>query len=136
MEFTVVYDANTIDEQLGAYSPFTLKRDTKGWTADGLRTLSVFLADTIKYGPRKPVYTVLYHSKKDSRIFFAKIRACDEGRQKGKSAGYRCIVLVDTIYRYAYLLHIYRHADGIDDLTKKQTNQLQKLTEEYCNSIS
>ena len=58
-------------------------------------------------------------------------------RDAGKSNGYRCIMLVDTLNRHAFLLHIYRHGHGEDkNIDKKSENQLKKLVDEYSKALN
>ena len=42
------------------------------------------------------------------------------------------MVLVDNKLHIGYLLHIYRHSGGEDNISKKDKNKLEKLVEHYA----
>ena len=136
MQYSIVLDAEVIDEQFSAYSPYNLKKDIKHLSEEELETIGLKLVNELKIGPHSPVYVEIYNCKKERKINFSKIRVGDEKRKGGKSNGYRCILLIDNIHKYGYLLHIYRHSHGENDnIRDSDKNKLKCLVEEYYKSI-
>mgnify|MGYP007017345342 CR=1 FL=1 len=56
---------------------------------------------------------------KGKKYQFSKIRIDDVLDNKGKSSGFKCITLVDTLNSRCVLLHIYKHP-AKDNITNKQ----------------
>lgn len=140
MEYSVVIDPERIDEELKGLSPFNLANDIKAIKKDfpqfKLERIAEEIANEIMIGPHNSTYVVLYICKSDKNINYSKIRTEDSERKKGKSNGYRAIVLIDHNNRYAILLHIYRHGHGPDSLSKKEKNIVEKLIEEYSKCVN
>ena len=139
MRYSVVMDPEIIDEVLNGLSPFNLGNDIKVIKKDvpqfKLEAIAEEIANEIMIGPHNPIYVILYICKSDKNINYSKIRTGDSERKKGRSNGYRAIVLIDHNRRSAFLLHIYRHGRGADNLTKKEKNAVEKTVEEYWNSV-
>ena len=134
MEYSVIYDFNVIDENFGSLSPYNLSKDCKGVSATELADIANNIVDELKYGPRTPAYVHIYKSKKDKDVSYSKIRCADKTRNEGKSKGYRCVILVDNKLHVGYLLHLYKHSSGEDDISKKDKNTLKNLVESYVQS--
>ena len=132
MEYSVIYDAPSIDECFGSLSPYNLSKDTKEISEQELESIAKNVTDELRYGPRFPGYVNIYICKKDKDINYSKVRCGDKTRKKGKSGGYRCVVFVDNKLHIGYLLHIYRHSGGEDNISKKDKNKLEKLVEHYA----
>lgn len=133
--YKIVIDADVIDEQFGNYSPYNLKRDLKNISEKEITYIANEIGDEIYRGPERPAYAVIYKSTVNRNINFSKIRCEDKKRNKGKSGGYRCIVLIDEINRLGYILHIYSHSN-FDDITTNEKNKLRVLIEEYVKSMT
>ena len=132
MDYNVVNDAQTIDEQFGSLSPFNLKKDIKEISDEQLTEIAENIANELKYGPHGDTYNITYKSTENNKVNYSKIRCEDNARKKGKSSGYRCIVLVDNESYYGFILHIYRHSHGEDkNISKRDKNALKKLVETY-----
>ncbi len=132
MDYNVVNDADTIDGQFGSLSPFNLKKDIKDISDIQLKDIADDVANDLKYGPHGDTYNILYTSKENSQINFSKVRCEDHERKRGKSNGYRCIVLVDNESHYGFILHIYRHGHGENkNISTSDKNALKKLVETY-----
>ena len=130
MKYSIVCDAEIIDEQFHGLSPFNLKNDVKNINEAQLNHIAENIANELVYGPHGKTNVVIYKSKVSFKVNYSKIRCEDNVKKKGKSGGFRCIVLVDNIIHYGIILHIYSHSET-DDISKKEENCLKKLVEAY-----
>lgn len=131
MQYSVICEADIIDDQFGVLSPFNLTKDTKDITDEELNDIAINIANELRMGTRGKTYITMYVCQQDNLINYSKIRCEDSTRKKGKSNGYRCIVLVDGKSHTGFILHIYRHGKGADNITHKEQNALKKLVEQY-----
>lgn len=129
--YRVLIDIPKLQEAFGEVSPFNISKDVKnlGITEEILKLLGKSIADELERGPHYKTYVVLFWDK-DHVVNYSKIRCTNEYLKKGKSSGYRCIVLVDNNDNIAYLLHIYSHKEK-DNISNNDKRQLRKLVEEY-----
>ena len=136
-KYNVVIDVEKIQENFAEYSPFNLERDIKNQKLEenDLQNIACSIADEMYYGFDRKSCIAVYWGKK-RKANYAKVRVVDLTRSGGKSSGFRCIVLVDEVNCYGYLLHIYRHGHGEkDNISRKEQNKLEALVEAYINSI-
>lgn len=136
-EYNVIVKGSVIQEFFGKYSPFNLNKDIKAQELKekDLNNIAIELADMIKGGYMRPTCTA-FNWNSAHTINLTKVRIEDVTRQKGKSNGYRCIVLVDELNNYIYLLHIYRHSHGEkENISKSEENELKYLLKVYEESI-
>lgn len=135
-KYNVHYDPEEM-EQLNALSPFNLKKDLKEISLDSLLFISEEIAQELLNGLNRPPNVIAKYWGKHNVAAWVKIKTLDVERDSGKSNGYRCIMLVDTLNRHAFLLHIYRHGHGEDkNIDKKSENELRKLVDEYSKALN
>ncbi len=132
-KYNIFYDADAIDEAF-SNSPFRLKNDVKDLSETELAEIAKGIGDELVRGFGRKTCVLLYNKGQKYVLGFAKVRCGDEKHKKGKSNGYRCIVLVDSQNELAYLLHIFTHSVK-DNISKKESNSLKKLVDEYIDSI-
>ena len=133
--YNVHYDPEEMEE-LNTLSPFNLKKDLKEISAETILYISEEIAHELLNGLNRPNVIAKYWGKRNAAAW-VKIKTLDVERDAGKSNGYRCIMLVDTLNRHAFLLHIYRHGHGEDkNIDKKSENQLRKLVDEYSKALN
>lgn len=77
----------------------------------------------------------IYHNDKKFKVAILKFRKKDDISNSGKSGGWRLIALVDEINKVLYLLSIYKHSKGKNDLTPEENKKVRLLCDEYVNSI-
>ena len=73
----------------------------------------------------------IYHSHSFYSVVIIKYRMSDFTQNKGKSSGFRVVALVDEINKLFYLLDLYKHSDGKDNLTPDEKTKLKELCDEY-----
>ncbi|MDE6504881.1 MAG: type II toxin-antitoxin system RelE/ParE family toxin [Clostridia bacterium] len=130
MKYSIVCDTEVIDEQFHDLSPFNLKNDVKNINENQLTDIAENIANELVYGPHGKTNVVLYESKVNFKVNYSKIRCADRLKKKGKSDGFRCIVLVDNVIHYGFILHIYPKNET-ENITKKEENGLKILVETY-----
>jgi len=136
LEYNVHYDPDEMDE-LNDLSPFNLKKDLKNISENERQLIAEEIANELIKGIHRPPNTIVRYWARLRNAAWVKIKTMDVGRDTGKSNGYRCVILADTINNHAFLLHVYRHGHGEDmDIDRKSENKLKKLVEEYSNSLS
>lgn len=134
--YNVHYDPEEMEE-LNTLSPFNLKKDLKEISAETILYISEEIAHELLNGLNRPPNVIAKYWGKRNAAVWVKIKTLDVERDAGKSNGYRCIMLVDTLNRHAFLLHIYRHGHGEDkNIDKKSENQLRKLVDEYSKALN
>lgn len=79
---------------------------------------------------------ILYKSKTNQFIVILKFRMEDDSNNSGKSKGWRIISLVDNDNDFFYLLNIYSHSQGKDNLTNSEMKSLKLLCDEYAKEIT
>ncbi len=77
----------------------------------------------------------LYEAKNNYKICIIKFRMADDKSNLGKSSGWRIIALMDDNNKIFYLLSIYKHSLGKDNITKDEKNKLKALCDDYSNNI-
>lgn len=131
--YSVVADIAQIDEAFGDESPFRLKSDAKNHDLcqEDLKKIAKELAEEIINGFDRKSCSAQYWAF-NHQINYAKIRVVDMERKKGKSNGYRCVVLCDMIENEGYLLHIFNHNDK-DNLSPTEKTKLKALVNQYVS---
>lgn len=76
-----------------------------------------------------------YYCKKQHKIAIVKFRIKDVKSNSGKSGGWRVVALVDYTNNLFYLLSLYKHSCGKDNLTSQEKIGVKNLCEEYFESI-
>lgn len=123
-------------EELCSRTPYNLKKDLKNIDETTLAKIAEDVANEVYYGIQRPPTIVSLRWSKKRQTACAKIRVVDVARDAGKSNGYRCIVLVDFVNHCIFLLHVYRHGHGEEEnIDKKSQNMLDKLVDEYADSL-
>lgn len=136
LKYSVHFDPNEMEE-LNALSPFNLKNDLKVISPESILLIAEEIANELITGINRPPNIIARYWGKNNLTAWVKIKTLDLERNAGKSNGYRCIVLVDTLNKHAFLLHIYRHAHGEDkNIDKKSENKLKKLVDEYSKALN
>ena len=124
-------------QELCALSPFNLIKDLKNIQEDELNNILTEIGNELHYSVNNPPTVAPLYWSKERRASYSKIRVMDVSRTAGKSNGYRCIVLVDTKIKSAFVLHIYRHGHGEDkNISKHEKNKLRILVDEYVKSMN
>ena len=124
-------------DELIKRSPFNLKKDLKEISKESIQSISEEIANELLKGINRPPTTVVRYLAKLKNAAWVKIKTIDVKRDVGKSNGYRCVLLVDTFNKHAFLLHLYRHGHGEDeDIDRKSENKLKRLVDEYSEALS
>ena len=141
LSYNIFYDPIIIND-IFPTNPFNLHKDYKVYKLDSINVqkLAIDIATTIiKYidiTSSNSTFNILYTNSINSIVVcYAKIRIKDENTNKGKTYGYRCIVLIDKFYKRIFLLHLYKHSKGVDNLTINEKKVLQTIVDEYHNEI-
>ncbi len=132
--YKVFYDAEEIDRAF-KNSPFRLKKDIKGLDESQQENIATAIANELISGFGRPSCIMLYQRREKWVVGVAKIRSEDKKQNRGKSNGFRCIVLVDTHNKFAFLLHLFTHSKK-DNISREEHNSLKKLVDEYIESIT
>ena len=77
----------------------------------------------------------IYHNGKYYKIAIIKFRMQDEKANSGKSNWWRIVALIDGLNRIFYLLDLYKHSQGKDNLTAIEIKKLKELCDEYADSL-
>jgi len=129
---SIIVDFDTIEQAIGKLSPFNLRRDCKSVSSKELKEICEELSDTIYKGNKPPTCTCLHRSRNNGRNICAlKIRVSDPKSKKGKSGGYRCVILMDEEKQTGILLTLFRKVDR-QDLTQIEKKNVCKLVEIYA----
>lgn len=75
----------------------------------------------------------IYHNMVFYNVVIVKFRMGDKNENKGTSDGHRVVALVDEINKIFYLLYLYKHSEGKDDLTPSEKTELKQLCDEYAS---
>ncbi len=128
--YEVVYDAEVIDSELST-KYFSLKRDLKQYKIgeQQLIQLANDIADELKSGFISKSKTIIYNCF--NTVLCIKMRCKDHKIDKGKSSGYRVIILLDKQSSYAFILNIYKHKKRKDNLTEHEKQELKILANKY-----
>lgn len=135
-KFSVYCDPEGMKE-LCDLSPYNLKKDLKLIQEKELNTILENIANELYYDVHHPPVASMMYWASDRKVAYGKIRVMDIEHNNGKSNGYRCIVLVDTVNQRAFVLHIYKHGKGKDDTVTEQAKKILKnLVDEYDKSLN
>lgn len=116
--------------------PISLQRDFKKCFSKNIDKEKDRLLKDLGKEMSKPITS--HHKLKgitqQAKASIVKIRLSDPDGKSGKSGGYRCIVLINTVSNEALLLHIYSKKDK-DDLTKEEIEVFNYLYQSFIESI-
>lgn len=144
MECTInfIIDPKEIDNIFKDFkqgNPFTLKNNLKKVQKKYLfddqelySTLAQELQVAYKNIKRNDI---IYESKKNIKIAILKFRMPGLDSKTSKRDGFRIVSLIDKENDMFYLLDIYSHSQGKDNLTDTEKNKVKKLCEEYAESL-
>ena len=135
-----IIDADIIEKIFSTFnskSPFNLKKSIKSMLkeynnldySDFYVRLALDLEKAYKTIKNS---NYLYRSKNNFNIVILKYRMKDVNSNKGKSAGWRIIALVDEINQIFYLLDLYKHSNGKENLSNDEISKLKLLCDEYA----
>lgn len=82
----------------------------------------------------KTKYTKLYSI--GNIVIIVKTRISKNDSNKGKSSGWRIIGLLDHTNKMFILFNVYSHAQGIDNITKEEKEELIKIAKEYHKELN
>ena len=77
----------------------------------------------------------IYHNGKCYKIAILKFRMQDASSNSGKSKGWRVISLVDEKNDLFFLLNLYKHSQGKDDLTPIENRKIRLFCDEYADNV-
>ena len=132
-KYEVFIDAKAIQALFEGYSPFNLVKDFK----NDLKESPEWLGKEIEAAFIQQSYAVLLEEtvyKLNSKFQLIKLRVKDPSSNKGKSGGYRCIVLIDWYSKFVIPVHLY-FKPSEEKLTEIQNNLLNDLLKGYINSV-
>lgn len=78
---------------------------------------------------------IFYESKNNIKIAILKFRMAGLDSRTSKRDGYRIVSLIDRVNNIFYLLDIYSHSQGKDNLTDSEKNKVRKLCDEYAECL-
>ena len=138
-----IIDAEEIDNIFNSFthkSPFNLKKSIKvimkeyNYSDYNDFYAHLFLEIQTAYKDVKPK-NYIYHNGKYYKIAILKYRMQDISSNSGKSKGWRIVALVDEENNLFFLLDLYKHSNGKDDLTPDENKKVRLLCDEYADSI-
>ena len=138
VEYKVSLNFEEIQEEFKPFTPYNIIKDIKRQKLrkEELARIAQNIAEELKMGENRPSYQVIYWGE-ERKANYSKLRSDDKERGEGKSYGYRCIVLVDNINHFGYLLHIYRHGHGENEnISASDRNKLKELVDEYIKELN
>ena len=138
-----IIDVEELDNIFSTFdhkSPFNLKRSIKEimkeYNYSDYTDFYAHLALEIQtaYKDVRPK-NYIYHNGKNYKIAVLKYRMQDISSNSGKSKGWRIVALIDEDNDVFFLLDLYKHSKGKDDLTPDENKKVRLLCDEYANSI-
>jgi len=132
-------EINKYFEDFEHKSPFNLykcfKEISKEYKMNG-KELYYFLSLEIKTAYENlKTNDYFYRSKIHYKIAIIKYRMKDDTSNHGKSKGWRIIALIDEINGLFYLLEMYKHSKGKDNLTNDEKNKIKLFCDEYAMNV-
>ena len=136
IKYSVVSDFKEVQDLFSGLSPYNVIKDCKNLNIkeNDYDQIASEIADELANGVGRPTNQDLYIAV-NRKASYAKIRIVDIRTNKGKSSGYRCIVLNDKINHRGYLLHIYKHSAREENIGNKEANKLKQLVDEYAKEV-
>lgn len=121
-------------------NPFSLKKEYKNFkkeyaALDDVMFLGLLSLEIQAAYKNAKQSNYIYHNKNQHKIAIIKFRIRDVKSHSGKSNGWRAIALVDEINNIFYLLSLYKHSNGKDNLTSQEKREVRDLCDEYSESI-
>lgn len=131
----IVLDYDELTAAFPDYTfPFALKSTIKDIRKKcGIKFVSdEIMSEFIKDPDLKSVTLLTSPANKNARVYKMRI---SRGDNKGKSNGYRVILLLVTFVSTAFVLDITDHKKGQDDLTDEQKKFCNKICEDIDKEI-
>ena len=132
----IVLDYDELTAAFPGYSfPFSLKSTMKEIRkACGIKYVTdEIVSELIKDPDLKSVTILTNPANKNARVYKMRI---SRGDNKGKSSGYRVILLLVTVAGTAFVLDITDHKKGQDDLTDAQKKFCNKICEDIDKEVN
>lgn len=133
-KYSIYYDPDIITESFKS-TPFNLKKDLKPFSQDDIERFAEEIVNEICHGTERPPLITTPHWDKSRNYGWIKVRLEDKENNRGKSGGYRCIVLIDKVLNAVFVLHIYRHGRVKADLNIKEIKALNSIVDEYAKAM-
>lgn len=139
-----IVDPDILDKIFIAFenkSPFNLKKSIKNimneYSINDVKEFYVYLSLelNVAYSNAKQS-NYIYHNKKYFKIAIIKLRMKDRNNNSGKSKGWRIIALVDDENNIFYLLDLYSHSQGKDNLSYNEEKKIRLLCDEYAENVT
>ncbi len=121
----IYLDPEKVQSFFGTASPFNLKNELRGIEQKDQEYIISTIADQLVLPAKPPARCIITRNK---NIYIIKIRCQNPGNNKGKSGGYRVVVLVDENLSIGIILSIINKSNSAD-LTMKEKNILKKLVQ-------
>lgn len=131
----IVLDYDELTAAFPDYAfPFSLKNTMKEIRKGcGIKYVTdEIFSELIKDPDLKSVALLTSPANKNARVYKMRI---SRGDNKGKSNGYRVILLLVTSVNTAFVLDIMDHKKGQDDLTNEQKNFCNRICEDIDEAI-
>ena len=138
-----IVDPNKIEEIFSSFehkNPFSLKSQYKEYRKYIGKNISDeefinYLAIEIQVAYKNVKSgDYIYHNGNNYKVAILKFRANDIKSNKGKSGGWRVVALVDEINSFFYLLCLYKHSKGKDNLDNIEKQKVCQLCDEYVET--
>lgn len=132
----IVLDYNELTSAFPDYTfPFSLKSTMKDIRKEcGVKHVTdEIMYEFIKDPDLKSITILTDPANKNARVYKMRI---SRGDNRGKSNGYRVILLLVTFASTAFVLDITDHKKGQDDLTDAQKKFCNKICEDIDNAIN
>ncbi len=130
--YYVILDPEVNIEVFGSDTPFNLKKDIKNLQKETVERIVGEIGASLE---QKLKVSVLYESRVNNlTVSCIKMRIIDDNNNKGKSSGFRCIVIVDEIRKWCIVLHIFKKSDKLN-ISNDENNKLKKLFNKYVKSL-
>ena len=116
--------------------PFPLKKNYKEYCKDFQRKKSDEIEKILALEIRNALnnhYDIIYVYERI--IIISKTRMAKKNNNKGKSAGWRIIGLIDKENEMFILFDIYSHEQGKDNITKKEKEEIVKIAKAYYEKL-
>lgn len=132
--YSVIIDSFVVENWFGHITPFNLKWEIKSLSNEQKNDIKHNIGAHIMQGVSNSYKELIIETINKRKITISKLKITDRSSNKGKSSGFRCIVLVDNLNFLCILLHIYKHSDK-DNITKSEKNKLRNMLEHYVSSL-
>ena len=121
--FKIILDHDKVNEIFGDLTPFNLKKEIKQLSNEEKKFIIKYTADELCLPEKPPSRCIL---TRNNNLYIIKIRCPKLTNNKGKSYGYRIIILVDEIRCIGIILSILDKSKS-SDLSQYEKNKLKIL---------